>query len=402
MNGYTQDKDAYLKRMRRIEGQVRGIAKMIENDQYCIDVLTQVSAATRRSETVALGLLDEHLQHCVAQAAADGGARSPSRRSPRPAPRSPAWSSRRDHGMDHDRTRVSRHDLRPLRRVGHRGDHRAIDGVTDVAVDLPTGAVTVTSDRPLDDARGSRRRRGGGLRARADRPSTPQAGAPAAAEHRRPQPQERDMNTAPKLSAYGAALALRRRRRPGLRRYRRRPRPRPAPRAQCAPARRRRRHRRDDVRPPARRAGVDQRAATPSVPRHDARPAPTPSPSASPAPTAPPVTAVRRRARQAAAPHRRPPRPSGFQHVHPSSTPTAPGRVPLPSPPAGSYRAFADFTPDRRRRSTDARRRPARSPGDYQPVDAAGAEPHVPTSTATGRRSTATLVPGRRRRCRSP
>lgn len=73
VNGYTQDKDAYLKRMRRIEGQVRGIAKMIESDQYCIDVLTQVSAATKALEAVALGLLDEHLRHCVAQAAADGG-----------------------------------------------------------------------------------------------------------------------------------------------------------------------------------------------------------------------------------------------------------------------------------------------------------------------------------------
>ena len=73
MNGYTQDKDAYLKRMRRIEGQVRGIAKMIEGDQYCIDVLTQVAAATKALEAVALGLLDEHLRHCVVQAAADGG-----------------------------------------------------------------------------------------------------------------------------------------------------------------------------------------------------------------------------------------------------------------------------------------------------------------------------------------
>jgi DNA-binding FrmR family transcriptional regulator len=74
MNGYAQDKDAYLKRMRRIEGQVRGIAKMIENDQYCIDVLTQVSAATKALEAVALGLLEEHLKHCVTQAAAEGGA----------------------------------------------------------------------------------------------------------------------------------------------------------------------------------------------------------------------------------------------------------------------------------------------------------------------------------------
>jgi len=73
MNGYTQDKDAYLKRMRRIEGQMRGIAKMIENDEYCIDVLTQVSAATKALQAVALGLVDEHLRHCVSQAAAEGG-----------------------------------------------------------------------------------------------------------------------------------------------------------------------------------------------------------------------------------------------------------------------------------------------------------------------------------------
>ena len=74
MNGYAQDKDAYLKRMRRVEGQVRGIAKMIEDDKYCIDVLTQVSAATKALEAVALGLLDEHLRHCVVEAATEGGA----------------------------------------------------------------------------------------------------------------------------------------------------------------------------------------------------------------------------------------------------------------------------------------------------------------------------------------
>ncbi len=73
MNGYTEDKDAYLKRLRRIEGQVRGIAKMVEDDKYCIDVLTQVSAATKALEAVALGLLDEHLRHCVAEAVAEGG-----------------------------------------------------------------------------------------------------------------------------------------------------------------------------------------------------------------------------------------------------------------------------------------------------------------------------------------
>ncbi|MHA6794079.1 metal-sensitive transcriptional regulator [Pseudonocardia bannensis] len=73
MNGYAQDKDDYLKRMRRIEGQIRGIAKMIENDEYCIDVLTQVSAATKALQAVALGLVDEHLKHCVTQAVAEGG-----------------------------------------------------------------------------------------------------------------------------------------------------------------------------------------------------------------------------------------------------------------------------------------------------------------------------------------
>jgi DNA-binding FrmR family transcriptional regulator len=73
VNGYSGDKDAFLQRLRRVEGQVRGIAKMVEDDKYCIDVLTQVSAATKALEAVALGLLDDHLRHCVADAAAEGG-----------------------------------------------------------------------------------------------------------------------------------------------------------------------------------------------------------------------------------------------------------------------------------------------------------------------------------------
>ena len=73
MRGYTQDKDDYLRRLRRIEGQVRGIARMVEQDDYCIDVLTQVSAATKALEAVALGLLDEHLKHCVTEAITEGG-----------------------------------------------------------------------------------------------------------------------------------------------------------------------------------------------------------------------------------------------------------------------------------------------------------------------------------------
>ena len=63
----------YLKRLRRIEGQVRGLQKMVEDDKYCIDILTQVSAATKALQSVALGLLDDHLAHCVTEAAAEGG-----------------------------------------------------------------------------------------------------------------------------------------------------------------------------------------------------------------------------------------------------------------------------------------------------------------------------------------
>jgi DNA-binding FrmR family transcriptional regulator len=73
VRGYTQDKDAYLKRLRRIEGQVRGLQHMVDEDVYCIDVLTQVSAVTRALQAVALGLLEDHLGHCVAQAIEQGG-----------------------------------------------------------------------------------------------------------------------------------------------------------------------------------------------------------------------------------------------------------------------------------------------------------------------------------------
>ncbi|MCI2421744.1 metal-sensitive transcriptional regulator [Saccharopolyspora sp. K220] len=73
MHGYTHNKDDYAKRLRRIEGQVRGLARMIDNDEYCIDVLTQVSATTKALQAVALGLLDEHLKHCVSEALVEGG-----------------------------------------------------------------------------------------------------------------------------------------------------------------------------------------------------------------------------------------------------------------------------------------------------------------------------------------
>jgi CsoR family transcriptional regulator, copper-sensing transcriptional repressor len=72
-HGYIKDKDDYLKRLRRVEGQIRGLQRMVDDDVYCIDILTQVSAATKALETVALGLLDDHLAHCVVDAARDGG-----------------------------------------------------------------------------------------------------------------------------------------------------------------------------------------------------------------------------------------------------------------------------------------------------------------------------------------
>jgi DNA-binding FrmR family transcriptional regulator len=73
MTGYASDKDALLKRLRRIEGQVRGLQRMVEDDTYCIDVLTQISAATKALEAVGLSLLEDHLQHCVSDAIAAGG-----------------------------------------------------------------------------------------------------------------------------------------------------------------------------------------------------------------------------------------------------------------------------------------------------------------------------------------
>jgi DNA-binding FrmR family transcriptional regulator len=71
--GYADDKVAYQRRLKRIEGQVRGIARMVDEDVYCIDVLTQVSAVTKALQAVALGLLDDHLGHCVREAVEAGG-----------------------------------------------------------------------------------------------------------------------------------------------------------------------------------------------------------------------------------------------------------------------------------------------------------------------------------------
>jgi DNA-binding FrmR family transcriptional regulator len=73
MASYSEDKEAYLKRLRRIEGQIRGLQRMVEQDKYCIDILTQVSAATKALQSFSLQLLDEHLSTCVVDAAAAGG-----------------------------------------------------------------------------------------------------------------------------------------------------------------------------------------------------------------------------------------------------------------------------------------------------------------------------------------
>ena len=72
-HGYISDKDRYLARLKRIEGQARGIHRMVDEEQYCIDILTQVSALTKALEGVALGLLQDHLRHCVLDAAKTGG-----------------------------------------------------------------------------------------------------------------------------------------------------------------------------------------------------------------------------------------------------------------------------------------------------------------------------------------
>jgi CsoR family transcriptional regulator, copper-sensing transcriptional repressor len=95
LHGYSRNKDDYLARLRRIEGQVRGLQRMAEEEKYCIDILTQVSAVTRALQSVALGLLDEHMGHCVTRTVAEGGDTAAARFA-RPPTRLRAWS-----GPDH-------------------------------------------------------------------------------------------------------------------------------------------------------------------------------------------------------------------------------------------------------------------------------------------------------------
>lgn len=71
--GYIDDKEVIQKRLRKVEGQVRGIQRMVDEDRYCIEILEQVSAATKALQAVALGLLDDHLAHCVSDAVQKGG-----------------------------------------------------------------------------------------------------------------------------------------------------------------------------------------------------------------------------------------------------------------------------------------------------------------------------------------
>jgi DNA-binding FrmR family transcriptional regulator len=73
MRGYTHNKDDHQRRLRRIEGQIRGLQRMVDDDEYCIDILTQISAATRALQAVSVSLLDEHLRHCVTAAITEGG-----------------------------------------------------------------------------------------------------------------------------------------------------------------------------------------------------------------------------------------------------------------------------------------------------------------------------------------
>jgi DNA-binding FrmR family transcriptional regulator len=76
VRGYTMNKDDYLKRLRRVEGQVRGLQRLIDEDTYCIDILTQISAVTKALQSVAVGLLDEHVRHCVRDAAGESSERA--------------------------------------------------------------------------------------------------------------------------------------------------------------------------------------------------------------------------------------------------------------------------------------------------------------------------------------
>ena len=141
----------------RIEGQVRGLQRMVEDDKYCIDVLTQVSAATKALQSVALGAarrapgpLRRRRRPAAGGAEADAQGRGGVRRHRPPRPLLTTHPTEGDT-HDHPDLHRHRHDLRPLRRLRHRGGPE-VPGVDHVDVDLETGALTVTSAEPVDDA----------------------------------------------------------------------------------------------------------------------------------------------------------------------------------------------------------------------------------------------------------
>ncbi len=152
---YSGDKQALLGRLRRIEGQIRGLERMVEQDTYCIDILTQISAATRALQSVALNLLDGHLSHCVAEATAQGGETADgegqgSLRGDRPAG---AFLTRRPTDRRRDMS------TQTFTVTGMTCEHcvnavteeiSSLGGVEAVRIDLASGQVAVDSATPLD------------------------------------------------------------------------------------------------------------------------------------------------------------------------------------------------------------------------------------------------------------
>ena len=170
LHGYTDAKDDYLKRLRRVEGQVRGIARMVDEDVYCIDILTQVAAVTKALQAVSIGLVEDHLAHCVVDAARQSpeeGAAKVKRSLRRHRPPRPQLIPRGDHHHEHHH---------PFGVDGMTCGHcvsavtselSALPGVHDVAIQLTVGGSSTVSRRlrrTPDRRRRLRGRRRGGLR----------------------------------------------------------------------------------------------------------------------------------------------------------------------------------------------------------------------------------------------
>ena len=152
VEGNDEAKQAHLKRLRRIEGQVRGIQRMVDDEQYCIDVLTQVSAVTKALQSLALSLLDDHMAHCVVDAARKGGAEQEAKLKEASAAIARLVKSSEENAMSETSTYTV---------TGMTCEHcvasvteeiSELDGVEAVDVVLDSGQVTVTSSQPLDPA----------------------------------------------------------------------------------------------------------------------------------------------------------------------------------------------------------------------------------------------------------